>query len=895
MATNYSVFVKLNLSGATKINNDFKKITTTTKKISKEINLLNSKFKTFGNTSTTSSNKAVSNLKRIDISAIKASKAMSELDASMVMAKSGGIGGGSGFIGKEAKGLDGVTKSAGMASLAMGGLLPVLGAIGIGLGVKEVLEANDAWLTFTNTLKASGLQGEELANTQNTLYKMSQKIGVSIETTAEAYRQLKLSVGELGASQKDILTVTRALNEGIIQSGATAQQAKFGIMDLGHAFDIGKLQGRQYNELMSDFPAIGSKLKKAFLEASGGTESMRKQMLKGEISGKALFKALKLITPELDKMQKSMKHTSAQGISTVSNAFDKMVGSFSKAIHLSAILKYSFDGLNKALDLTSKYFDGLGKVLSTVGEAEKSYYKGIESIIKSVGGRLSTLANFKVGMDISIKPKLKLDESYKGNLDSILKNPLGSVLEPSIPIKLHLVPLSDDDLKKSGIGKTLTDIQAKSLRASENIKKANHGAVTESYNKLAQAFKSLHSLSSLSSATYATPFGKKKQQEVKTYTALVAKAVAEIKKTGSATTATTSSISTTGKTIIGLNSLIAKFKATQKANSSLAQSFEKTHTAMGVIENSSRSLFDKQLQQDIKNYNSLVQQASQELAKTGVESEKTKSKLAISGGDLTSWEKLDTQIKKVKAQYSLNNVLNSKNVGITVFGNQQHEAMKKYSDLLSEINEKTLKNGKLGEAMKGKLGVARSDIEKWQTFSNLLNTTANDMASSFANAVAQVATGSESASQAFKQMAKSIISDMIRMGIEKATLSAIMGLGKLIGGIGGASAGIPTGGYFVKPPIGNFSKTNGLSNLKIGNNNNSLTRTNRLLSVPLSNKPTHNIVINTNINHTSTGTQQQTGTHQQAMEHAKLISNMVSSSVKHELVKQLRVGGILSR
>ena len=76
MATNYSVFIKLNLSGATKLNADFKKVISSTEKATKNINTLNTRFKAFSTSSSTATNKVVGNLKRIDTESRKASASM---------------------------------------------------------------------------------------------------------------------------------------------------------------------------------------------------------------------------------------------------------------------------------------------------------------------------------------------------------------------------------------------------------------------------------------------------------------------------------------------------------------------------------------------------------------------------------------------------------------------------------------------------------------------------------------------------------------------------------------------------------------------------------------------------------------------------------------------------
>lgn len=315
-----------------------------------------------------------------------------------------------------------VETSSKSASLAADGLSKTLGILAGALAVGKVVAANDAWITYTNTLKATGLAGDQLLKTQQDLFDIAQQTRVGISETADIYRALRTTIGEAGASEEDLLKVTRALNEGIIQSGASAQQAQGGIIQLSQVFEKGKLQAQEYNSIVSDFPAIGNLLRQAYLQASGGTETFRQQMEEGKVTAQSFFNALKIISPELDKTQSSMQETAEQGVTVLSNSFKKLVGEVSNSSAITSTLSGVFNTLTTTLTGIDEAFNTLA---TNVNSAESAIKKFIDS------DDISRTEKFKTAVQT-------LEEGFLGLITTT--NTLGDGTLPKLNNELLLIP-----------------------------------------------------------------------------------------------------------------------------------------------------------------------------------------------------------------------------------------------------------------------------------------------------------------------------------------------------------------------------------------------------------------------------------------------------------------------
>lgn len=650
-----------------------------------------------------------------------------------------------------------VETSSKSASLAAGGLSKTLGMLAGALAVGKVVAANDAWITYANTLKATGLAGDELLETQKDLFDMAQQTGVGISETADIYRALKTTIGEAGASQEDLLKVTRALNEGIIQSGASAQQAQGGIIQLSQVFEKGKLQAQEYNSIVSDFPAIGNLLRQAFLQASGGTETFRQQMEDGKITAQSFFDALKLVSPKLDETQISMQETAEQGVTKLENSFDKLVGTGSEVLHTNSILQKAFDTLSEQIDGVSSAVSGLNKTMNNSNSGFVDYLKSIAKFV---------LETSPVGVMFG-----GLKKDIEGYIDSI-------------------------------------------------------DTASSSNEKMAESLKEITNISPIVS----------KLSNIDNF--------------------------------LGRNTV------------------------------------------SVNEFNKSLESIGTDFSGAGLD--KLKKDLAQGADSMNDFKAKATDFGRVMNSVNFSGV---PSIGESIFGQSQAQSIVRYKNLVKEAQQEIIKTGEVAPATMEAITVKGDQIRSWNSLKSIVDTVGGDISSSFGSAVASIVTGSQSASEAFKQMANSIISDLIKIGIERAILGTISAIssGFSTGGLatntsqkfasGGHVSGAGTSTSDSIPAMlsdGEFVMRASAVR-SIGVNNLSRLNSGGVSAMGVSNLNTFKSQQNTiNINTTVNSPSARSGSggnvndnQRQSSEQAKLIANLVNTQVKQELVKQTRVGGIL--
>jgi hypothetical protein len=509
----------------------------------------------------------------------------------------------------------------------------------------------------------------------------------------------------------------------------------------------------QYREILSDFPVLGAKLKQVFLQASGGTETLRQQMLQGKVSSEAFFDALKLVAPELDKTQSSMQKTAKQGITKLENSFEKLVGTSSNVLHNNSLLQKSFDFLSERIDGVSGAVQSLNKTMNSSNSGFVDYLKSISKLI------------------LETSP---LGTTFSGTLKSI-----------------------------EGYIDSIQTASEKTEEMSATLAKLNN------LSPISKQFSDLDSLMGVNTVS-ANEFNK---------------ALANI-----------------GTDYSGAG--LDKLKADLTSGSQAADGFKQQAADFGRVMNSI-------------NFSSMP------------------------------------------------------SLGENIFGESQAQSIAKYKDLVKEAQQEIVKTGQMAPATMQAITVSGDQIRSWNNLKSVVDTVGNDISSSFGSAVASIVTGSKSASEAFKQMATSVISDLIRIGIERATLAAFGSLfGGLFGGGVSAAAGAATssaggalaqgaggalGGVAASAATTQFSRVPSSANSFLARpDTRQITASPNFNNLRTTSTQPTNFVINTTVNNTNQGSTTNPNDQQrQSSEQAKLIANLVNTQVKQELVKQTRVGGML--
>lgn len=240
----------------------------------------------------------------------------------------------------------------------------IAGIVGIGFGVREIIQLGDAYTTLNNKLSTvSKTQAQSLALSK-ALFEIANKTSTPIEDTVTAFTRFDRALAGLGRSQKESLRLTQTINESLQLSGANTGEAAAGLLQLSQAFNKGKLDGDEFRTVMELMPDVADAIARELKVTRGELLLLAPQ---GKITGKVLADALAGAADEIDKRFAGFVPTVAQSLVRLKNSAIESFGEFNKAVGITS-------GLSKLIIGLSNNMDTLGTVIKVIGAGLIVYF-----------------------------------------------------------------------------------------------------------------------------------------------------------------------------------------------------------------------------------------------------------------------------------------------------------------------------------------------------------------------------------------------------------------------------------------------------------------------------------------------------------------------------------------
>jgi tape measure domain-containing protein len=304
-------------------------------------------------------------------------------------------------------------------STALGGLGTRLGAtirgelgtvgvaIGAALGVREIAQAADEYAGLTDRLRLVTTGSQDLARTQQRLFDLAQGTRIGLAETVNLYTRMARSTRALGLSQDTLLSVTRAVNQSVIVSGASASEAASGIQQFTQALQANRFQGDELRSVFENFPRLAEAIA-AGLGVSLG--QLREMGTQGKLTTAVLIDAIRTQAPQIEREFEQMNVRIGQSFTRLGNAFLRLVGEQDGLMGASRRVAGAINALADVLTNGSPLLSGLGQAALVAGSLTLAVYALERSVVVLIPRLLAGAV------------------AAKGFMLSLVATPLGPVL-----------------------------------------------------------------------------------------------------------------------------------------------------------------------------------------------------------------------------------------------------------------------------------------------------------------------------------------------------------------------------------------------------------------------------------------------------------------------------------
>ena len=253
---------------------------------------------------------------------------------------------------------------------------------GLSLGIQQVVDLADTFTNLQNRLRTVTSGTAELAEVTDQLFQIANRTRSSFEGTAELYARVGLAARDLGVGQQQLLQFTESLNQAIVLSGASAQEAQAGLIQLSQGLASGALRGDELRSVLEQLPVVAD----VIAESLGVTRGeLRELGSEGAITADIVLRAFAEAREELDDRFSQTVSTVGQAFTILRNNILEFIGSLDQGTGLSAMLAEGIIVLANNLDIVARVAAAAGIAL------------GVQFAINGVGAatnavRLLTLA-----------------------------------------------------------------------------------------------------------------------------------------------------------------------------------------------------------------------------------------------------------------------------------------------------------------------------------------------------------------------------------------------------------------------------------------------------------------------------------------------------------------------
>jgi tape measure domain-containing protein len=238
-------------------------------------------------------------------------------------------------------------------------LQAILGGLITAATLTSLVRMADEFTNLQNRLRLVTTDSANLARVTKELGSIANATRSDFTATAELYARMATASKELGLSQQDLLDFTKSVNQAVILSGASAEEAAGGLRQLAQGMASGTLRGDELNSILENLPAVADVIAKGLNITRGELRAMGAE---GKLTANDIVESFKKAKDELETGFGTTVPTVSQSITVLRNNFVLWLGELDKTYGITA-------GLSQIIMTLATNLDTLIPILAGVGSA----------------------------------------------------------------------------------------------------------------------------------------------------------------------------------------------------------------------------------------------------------------------------------------------------------------------------------------------------------------------------------------------------------------------------------------------------------------------------------------------------------------------------------------------
>lgn len=281
------------------------------------------------------------------------------------------------------------------AKFAVTALVGAMGAIGIGLGIRELAQAADTYTNLSARINIATKDGGDFKSAMAGVHQVALATNTSLDATGSLFTRLNTVGKEMGMTQQNTLDLTKTINQAIQTSGGSAESSEAAITQLLQAMQGGVLRGEEFNSIMENGYGVAEALARGLGVTTG---ELRKMAENGELSAERVYKALLSQKDVVQQTYNDFPLTVSNALQKIATSWQILIGEVDQANGASATAAQWLSTLADNMMLLKPIIDDIGSGFSRFGEYYSNIYDqatidSLKTTLISVYETIKTLFN----------------------------------------------------------------------------------------------------------------------------------------------------------------------------------------------------------------------------------------------------------------------------------------------------------------------------------------------------------------------------------------------------------------------------------------------------------------------------------------------------------------------
>lgn len=201
-----------------------------------------------------------------------------------------------------------------------------------GLGTREILATADSYSLLEARIKGITAETNDYAAVSAQLRDIAKSTGTELDATVTVFQSLARTRGDLGATNAQMLQLTRLVQQLGVLGGASTSALQNGLLQFSQAMGEGIVRAEEFNSILTNLPELA----KAIRDGLGKSNAELRQMVKsGQLLSKDVFDALIKQSGAIEERFAKVPTTLARGWGALKIELIDLVGRLNESLGLT--------------------------------------------------------------------------------------------------------------------------------------------------------------------------------------------------------------------------------------------------------------------------------------------------------------------------------------------------------------------------------------------------------------------------------------------------------------------------------------------------------------------------------------------------------------------------------